>query len=141
MRAVIDANVFVSFLLSKGDTVSFIIDEWENETFDVLVTYSIFIELDDVIDRVTKSNKGAVDRLDAAAMKRRLLKNTIRVNTISDVNISKDSKDNRYLVCAKDGQADYLVTGDKKHLLSLKKFGNTRIVSPKEFVEILRKSI
>ena len=139
MRVIIDANVIVSFLLSKGDTVSFIFDKWENETFEVLMSSDILIELDDVIDRATKLTKDAVDRLEAAAMKRRLRKNTIRVAAVSSVHVSKDHKDNRYLACAKDGQADYLVTGDKKHLLSLKQFGNTRIVSPKEFVEVLRK--
>ncbi len=139
MRVVIDANVVISFLLSKGDTVSFIFDAWENEIFEVLMSSDILIELDDVIDRATTLTKDAVDRLEAAAMQRRLRKNTTRVSTVSRVRASKDNKDNRYLACAKDGQADYLVTGDKKHLLSLKKFGTTRIVSLKEFVEMLQK--
>lgn len=141
MRVIIDANVIVSFLLSKGDTVSFIFDAWENETFEVLMSSDILIELDDVIDRATKSTKEDVDRQDATAMIRRLRKNTTRIPTVSSVHISKDHKDNRYLTCAKDGKADYLVTGDKKHLLSLKTFGTTRIVSPKEFVQILQKNI
>lgn len=141
MRVVIDANVVISFLLSKGDTVSFVFDEWEKETFVVLVSSDILIELEDVIDRATKLTKDAVDRLEAAAMKRRLRKSTIRVRDISSVRVSKDDKDNRYLACAKDGEADYLVTGDKKHLLSLKKYGTSQIVSPKEFVEVLRKQI
>lgn len=140
MRVVIDANVVISFLLSKGDTLSFLFDEWEKETFEVLMSSDIFIELDDVIDRATKLTKDAVDRLEAAVMKRRLRKSTIRVRDISSVRVSKDDKDNRYLACAKDGQADFLVTGDKKHLLLLKTFGTTRIVSPKEFVEVLRKA-
>lgn len=141
MRVVIDANVIVSFLFSKGDTVSFIFDEWEKETFEVLVSSDIFIELDDVIDRATKLTKNAINPLIAAALKRRLRKNTTRVSVASSVHASKDDKDNRYLACVKDGQADYLVTGDKKHLLTIKNFGATRIVSPKEFVEVLRKSI
>lgn len=140
MRVVIDANVVVSFLLSKGDTVSFIFDAWEKETFEVLMSSDILIELDDVIDRATKSTKEGVDRKDATAMIRRLRKNTIRFPTVSSVHISKDHKDNRYLACAKDVQADFLVTGDKKHLLPLKEFGSTRIVSPKEFVQILQKN-
>ncbi|MEK7544165.1 MAG: putative toxin-antitoxin system toxin component, PIN family [Patescibacteria group bacterium] len=138
MRVVIDANIVISFLLSKGDTVSFIFDAWENETFEVLMSTDILTELDDVIDRSTRLTKGNVDQLMAAAMKRRLRKNTTRISVISSVHESKDDKDNRYLACAKDGDADYIVTGDKKHLLSLKTFGTTKIVSPKEFVEILR---
>jgi len=141
MRVVIDANVVVSFLLSKGDTVSFIFDAWENETFEVLMSSDILIELDDVIDRTIRQTKDGIDPRVAAAMNRRLRKNTVRVAVTSKVRASRDNKDNRYLVCAKDGQADFLVTGDKKHLLSIKKFGTTQIVSPKEFVQILQKGI
>lgn len=139
MRVIIDANVVISFLLSKGDTVSFIFDSWEDEIFQVLTSSSILTELDDVIGRATKSIKDRIDPLGAAAMIRRLHKDTIRVPTVSNVHVSKDHKDDRYLACAKDGHADFFVTGDKKHLLPLKKFGTTRIVSPKEFVEVLRK--
>ncbi len=139
MRVVIDANVVISFLLSKGDTVSFIFDEWEKETFEVLVSTDILIELDEVIDRATRMTKGAIGSLKTAAMKRRLRKNTIKVSAVSSVHASKDDKDNRYLACAKDGDADFLITGDKKHLLSLKKFGTTQIISPIEFVQILQK--
>lgn len=141
MRVVIDANVVISFLLSKGDTVSFIFDAWENDAFEVLMSADILVELDEVVDRAKRQIKGGVDPLIAAAMSRRLRKNTIKVSVGSSVHESKDDKDNRYLACAKDGQADYLVTGDKKHLLTLKMFGTTRIVSPKEFVEVLQKKI
>ena len=139
MRVVIDAYVIVSFLLSKVDTVSYIFDAWENETFEALMSVDILTELEDVLDRTTRLTKEEIDPLIVAAMKRRLRKNTVRIPTVSRVKVSKDDKDNRYLVCAKDGEADYLITGDKKHLLHLKKFGITRIVSPKEFVEVVRK--
>lgn len=141
MRVVIDANVVISFLLSKGDTVSFIFDAWENDAFEVLMSADILVELDEVVDRAKRQIKGGVDPLIAAAMSRRLRKNTIRIPVVSSMHVSKDEKDNRYLACSKDGEADYLITGDKKHLLSLKTFGTTRIVSPREFVEILQKGI
>ena len=48
----------------------------------------------------------------------------IEVNSI--VTICRDSKDNFLLALAKDGKADYLLTGDKD-LLELKKFGKTKI--------------
>lgn len=140
MRVVIDANIVVSFLLSKGDTISFLFDQWEKETFEVLTSSGILEELYDVIDRVVRSTKGGVDQLEAAAMRRRLKINTTRILIVSSVHESRDDKDNKYLACAKDGQADYLVSGDKD-LLSLNKFGTTRIVSPKEFVEELQKGI
>ncbi|MDO8609643.1 MAG: PIN domain-containing protein [bacterium] len=46
-------------------------------------------------------------------------------------------KDNRYLNCAKDSKAKYLVTGDIRHLLLLLKFKYTKIISASDFVLIL----
>lgn len=42
--------------------------------------------------------------------------------------------DNRILECAISAKADYLITGDKKHILPLRKVGKTMIVSPAEFL-------
>lgn len=135
MRIVIDANVVISFLLTRGETVSSIFDAWEKEIFDVLIDVEVVTELEEVIRRFVR--KELVHPFAAEAMIRRLHQNTVRVRTKSLVEVSKDDKDNRYLACAKDGDADYLVTGDAKHLLPLKKFGKTKIVSAKEFRQII----
>lgn len=44
--------------------------------------------------------------------------------------------DNRILECALEAKVDYIVSGDKRHLLSLKKFKNIPIISSKEFLDI-----
>jgi len=51
--------------------------------------------------------------------------------------IKKDLSDNRILECALAAKADYLVSGDKKHILPLKKIGATKIVSASEFLRFL----
>jgi len=48
--------------------------------------------------------------------------------------ISKKDDDNRILECALAAKAEYLVTGDKKHILPLKEFRGVRIISAKEFI-------
>lgn len=52
-----------------------------------------------------------------------------RLNVIAD-----DPDDNKILACAKVGDADYIITSDD-HLLVLKTFGTTRIITPKRFLE------
>ena len=47
--------------------------------------------------------------------------------------IKVDPADNRILECGMTAKADYIVTGDKKHLLSLKKYKEIQIVSPQQF--------
>ncbi len=50
------------------------------------------------------------------------------VEVTSTAGECRDAKDNFLLSLAKDGQADYLVTGDGD-LLDMKTFGNTQIVN------------
>ena len=56
----------------------------------------------------------------------------------SVVNICRDIKDNFLLALAKDGNADYLLTGDKD-LLVIKKFGKTKITTIVDFLELKKK--
>ena len=56
----------------------------------------------------------------------------IEVHSI--IEVCRDPKDNFLLALAKDGSADYLITGDKD-LLIMKEFENTKIVTLPDFEE------
>lgn len=139
MRVVLDANIYVSFILAGGETLSSLFDAWQAREFEVLISKDIAIEVKEVCDRYLK--RGILKESVVRETIWRLDHDSRRIKVVSLVTRSEDVKDNKYLACAKDGQADYLITGDKKHLLSLKKFGYTRIVSPKEFVAVIQKQI
>ena len=47
-------------------------------------------------------------------------------------------QDHRILECALAARADFLVTGDKAHLQPLRKFRGIQIVSPRDFLDLLR---
>jgi putative PIN family toxin of toxin-antitoxin system len=49
-----------------------------------------------------------------------------------------DEPDNRVLECAEEAKADFIVTGDR-HLLSLKHFQNTDIITLADFLKKLSK--
>lgn len=49
--------------------------------------------------------------------------------------ITKCEADNRIVECALEAKVDYLVSGDKKHILPLKKVGKIKIVGKIEEVE------
>ena len=51
--------------------------------------------------------------------------------------VTVDAEDNRILACCAAAQADYLVTGDRRHLLPLGRHGPTVIVGPAEFLRPL----
>ncbi len=56
---------------------------------------------------------------------------------IADVDRSSDPKDNYLLGMAVNGQADYLITGDKTGLLALGAHGPTRILTASAFIDRL----
>lgn len=63
--------------------------------------------------------------------------NCSQLVTISNqmVAIVSDLDDNKVLECAVVGSAQYLITGDKRHLLPLKQFQGVEIVQPAVFLE------
>ncbi|NQU83584.1 MAG: putative toxin-antitoxin system toxin component, PIN family [Parcubacteria group bacterium] len=52
--------------------------------------------------------------------------------------IKKHPADNKFLACAVSCQASFIVSGDK-HLLKLKEFQGIPILTPKEFLKIVKK--
>jgi putative PIN family toxin of toxin-antitoxin system len=59
------------------------------------------------------------------------------VEAESIITICRDPKDNFLLALAKDGKADYLLTGDKD-LLELKKFGKVKIQTIGTFINEMK---
>ena len=53
-------------------------------------------------------------------------------------NGSRDKTDNKYIECGIVGDVDYIISGDI-HLLEMKEYRNIKIVSAKEYLEIIRK--
>ena len=52
--------------------------------------------------------------------------------------VTNDPKDDPIIATAVAAKADYLVTGDRAHLLPLQQYEGVQILSPKEFLDILR---
>ena len=52
---------------------------------------------------------------------------------------AKDPDDDKYLACAIDGEADYIVSGDH-HLFVLRRYRQIPILTPRLFVEVLNET-
>ena len=59
------------------------------------------------------------------------------INVETKIETCRDPKDNFLLSLSVDGNADYLLTGDKD-LLDLKKFGVTTIITISDFLKSLK---
>jgi predicted nucleic acid-binding protein len=51
--------------------------------------------------------------------------------------VPDDPKDDMVVATAVAARADYLVTGDRRHLLSLREYEGIRIVTPRQFLDVI----
>ena len=138
MRVILDVNVLLSAAISGGGNPGKILDLWEKNQFDLVVSPPILEELERVIHypKIQQKYRLAEEYVDNFLG---LIGNqAIIVNPSKNLNvIERDPSDNRYLECAKEGNASYIVTGDK-HLLELKEYAGIVILTPTWFLAILR---
>ena len=138
MKAVLDANVFVSAMINTRGTPRQIIDLWREEAFELLISSAIL----DEIGRVLRYPKiAALHKLTETELQTFLAllgEEGFVIKPTETLNVSPDETDNRYIECAVDGGADYLVTGDKLHLLPIGEYRGLQIVSPAMFLAVLQ---
>ena len=135
MKVILDANIIIGFLLTKGYIISSIFEYWENNFFKLLVSDSILEEYDLTLKGLIK--KGILSKHHTNSLMSKIRKKALTVKVVTKVKLSPDKKDNRYLECSKDGKADYLITRDNKDLVFIRKFKYTKIIGAKKFLEIL----
>ncbi len=64
----------------------------------------------------------------------------IETTTVVPPSLTRDVTDTKFVALAIDGQADYLVTHDQRHLGRLKKVGQAKVVTPAKFLMALQQS-
>lgn len=112
IRVVLDANVVVSSLINPQGIPAQVLDAWRAERFQVVLSGAILDEIGRVLryPRVAVYHRWSEERL------RQWLEDFahLAVMTPGILNleiIQEDSADNRYLECAVEGAAAYIVSG------------------------------
>ena len=134
MRIVLDTNVLISALSFPDSKPDEILSHIRRGEIELFTSEFILSELGRVLNnkfRFTKSETEA--RLRAIRGVAHLVTPTERLTLVT----AKDD-DNRILECAVTAQVEFLVTGDKQHLLPLGSYGGIKIVSPAQFLDLLR---
>ncbi|MGE4045279.1 MAG: putative toxin-antitoxin system toxin component, PIN family [Acetobacteraceae bacterium] len=132
MRIVVDTNLLISALLSGTSLPAHLMAPWRKGRFDLLTSAD---QLDELI-RVTRYPK-IRERLTPALAGRlvnQLRKVAVPVANLPAVTVCADPYDNYLLAIAKAGQAEFLLTGDKRDLLGLGIYEGTRILTAREFL-------
>jgi len=129
VRIVIDTNLFISFLINKDlSKLDKIIIEGHTR---LVLSVELLEEIFAVIKR--PKFKSIITEGDIETLLLFFNKFGELVPVHSQLNESRDEKDNFLLNLAIDGKATHLLTGDSD-LLELKKIGNTKIMKLKDFL-------
>jgi putative PIN family toxin of toxin-antitoxin system len=133
IRVVVDTNIYVSAIIFGG-TSEAVLALTRAGVVDLFISPAIQKELRSVLRHTfgwtAPQVREALAEVNAVAS---LVKPSVRLSGI----LAHD-QDHRILECALVAQAQFLITGDKKHLQHLKTFRGIRIVSPREFLDFLR---
>lgn len=134
VRAVIDTNLIISYLLTQSETLSRLIDHWERGRFVYLVSPAILRELRQVVYRPRLRRSMQVDPAILLEVIEADAEMVPGVLTLSG--ICRDPKDEPFIACAVEGNAPYLVTGDLD-LLEMGVFQGVTMIRATDFVRLL----
>jgi len=133
MKIVLDANIFVSSFFWGGNPRS-VIERVIEGLDELFISKEILDELESVLGRP----KFHADKEKIAYL----------INSIEEIgnkiipqnrikNGSRDKTDNKYIECGTSADVDYILSGDI-HLLELKEYGNIKIITVKDYLEIIK---
>jgi len=132
VKVVFDTNVWVSISLQKR-----LSDEFSQvkHGLTLFVSKDIMLETSKVLlypriaEILRKNGITEKEILRAIAATSKIVEPTEKLTVVNE-----DTEDNKILECALAAGAEIIVSGDK-HLLDLRKYGKTRILTPREFFD------
>lgn len=130
IRVLLDTNVILSAILFGGKPRQ-ILDLISAFQIQGFLSRHILAEVSGVLRKKFKLSQEKIDQIESL-----LVESFQVIEPDFSVNLIKGKlADNRILECALAAKADYLISGDTKHILPLKKIKGTKIVSPDEFLK------
>jgi len=135
MRVVLDTNILISALMIPSGNPAVIYRAWQEGQFTQLTCAEHLDELHAVLRKPAIAER--IRPFHAGGLVNELKGLAEHVGSLPRVERSPDPGDNYLLALADAGDADYLVTGDRRGLLTLKRHKNTQIITARDLVVLL----
>ncbi len=130
MKVVLDTNIFISGIFWEGNYCAYIIEAWKSGKITLVSSLEIIQELVETLSTF----KIAMSKETIREIENTVIENAIIVKPSEKTNIVKnDPDDNKFFEAAVAGNADYVISQDKKHVLSIKEYKTVKTISPEEF--------
>ena len=134
MRVVLDANVFVSAVISTAGPSRQILTAWVDGRFELIASPTLLEELRDVLGRPRLrrwvSTETAAEFIDGLAQDALVIQDPPALP-----GVSPDPDDDYLIALARATRAEYLVSGDH-HLLDLTD-PTPPVLTPRQFLDLL----
>jgi putative PIN family toxin of toxin-antitoxin system len=130
VKLVLDTNVLISSLLSKGTPPDQLYRAWEAGRFELCTSSRQVAEIRRVLGY--EKLQAFIKPLEAALLLENMDSMAHLIEVTAARTESPDPDDNWILATAVDAEAEFLVTGDKNHLLALRQIEGVRIVTARE---------
>ena len=126
-KVVLDTNIYLSAILF-GNKPEEIINLGKMGKIQILVSEEILAEIAGILKRKFEWDDPLISNVIDSIREYAIL-----ITPSKTVNIIKlHEPDNRILECALEGEADYIVSGDKRHILPLKEYEGIEVLSAAE---------
>ena len=129
MKIVIDTNVVISAVFFGGNPQK-IIEAVVDGDFHAFATPAIIEEYCEIVDEMVKRKQGRLNRLILLP----LIEKLSVIEAVSSIKISRDPDDDKFIECAIDAGAIYIISGDKD-LLDIGEYQNVQIITAQEFCQ------
>ena len=129
MRIVVDTNVVISGTFFKGNPRR-VLEAIIKSEVDAYATTDIVDEYQGVVRRIIERGVGTFDGSGFI----RFIADLNLIESLAEVSVCRDPDDNKFISCAIDADALYIVSGDKD-LLDLKEYEGIQMITAADFVE------
>ncbi len=140
LKLVLDANIFVSAVLTPHSHLAKIFELIREDQIKLILSEDILPEIRAVLlypkikKRHRRTRKEIQEFLNKASQASILVQGRIDCDEIGD-----DPADNKYLSAAVEAKADFIISGDH-HLKDLRVFEGIRILDPSAFLALVAKN-
>ena len=135
MLVVLDTGVLIAALITTDTPPALIYQAWRKKRFE-LVTSDWQLEEFRRVSRYPKLRR-FLKPAEAGNLVNGLRQQATVLERLPTVELSPDPDDNPVIAMAEASRAQYLVTGDKGDLLRIETIGGTRIVTARQFVDLV----
>ncbi len=135
IKVVLDTSVFIAALLSKSRTSApvLVLNSWREQCFTLVMAPQLLQEL------VVQLMRKQVPQADIEDLVALIAEAALHISGAYEAtrldNIDPD--ENMFLAAAYEAKANYLVSLDRQHLLPLKHYHGTQIITPALFIRVI----